>query len=141
MTITRDDILTSSGKYPERMKHPECTDEVKENALDLSIKINACLHELGEDDIVSSGFRTSLANAKTPGAAEHSQHMHGNAGDLTKHSIGVRLKKDYQEKKERSLLVRHDLYMEDPDYTITDSMDWTHLQRVPPKSGKRIFIP
>jgi hypothetical protein len=35
------------------------------------------------------------------------------------------------------LLVKHDLYIEDPRWTP----GWVHCQDVPPKSGKRVYIP
>jgi hypothetical protein len=134
-----EDILTSQGKYPDRASHRECTELVKENSEELAKRVNALL-----DDFfklwMSSGFRTSSSNASTPGAAPQSNHKKGVALDLM--TLGFFLKKDYQEnvKKgtpEKSLLVKHDLYLEDPEYT----KDWTHLQFIPPRSGNRVFIP
>ena len=37
----------------------------------------------------------------------------------------------------KELLAKHGLWMEDPRWTPC----WCHLQRVPPSSGKRIYIP
>lgn len=132
--FTANDIITSQGKYPARAKHPACTKEVVDNADDLTDRLNG----LFEDYLkacISSGFRTPESNAETPGAAAGSHHMRANASDIQ--TLGYFLKADYLKNKEKSLLVKHDLYLEDPEYT----KGWTHLQRVPPKSGKRIFIP
>jgi glycerol-3-phosphate dehydrogenase len=135
--ITERDILTSSGKYPGRAIHPECTDEVKSNAHDLAARISGLLMEIERKSRVNSGFRTSDVNAKTKGAAKKSHHMKANAADLEGDELAYYLLADYINKGEDSLLVRHDLYLEDPRYT----KNWTHIQRVPPKSGKRVFIP
>lgn len=132
--INSQDILTSQGKYPEREKHIECTVTVRDNSERLAKKVSALLEDFFKR-WVSSGFRTQSSNAKTKGAALLSRHMKGSAIDLL--NLGAYLKKDYLENKEKSLLVKHDLYLEDPDYTPT----WTHLQDDPPRSGKRVFIP
>ena len=134
MKITTQDILTSQGKYPARLMHEECTEEVQKNADELARRVTALLEDFFKNWI-SSGFRTSSANQKTPGASKKSNHMQACALDLS--TLGQYLKTDYKINKEKSLLVKHDLYLEDPDYTPT----WTHLQSLPPKSGKRVFIP
>lgn len=131
--ITPYDILTSSHKYPERMLWDECTQEVRENTHVLARRVTALLEDL-MPRMVSSGFRTTGSN-QDAGGAKKSNHMRGTALDLI--SIAHFLKKDYLANKENSLLVKHDLYLEDPDYTPS----WCHLQTTPPKSGKRIFIP
>lgn len=141
--LTLEDCLTSSGKYPERAKHKECTDQVKDNALELQTRVNACLYDLGiKNAKVGSGFRPSDVNKGTPGASANSHHMRGDAEDLEGQIIGKMLQADYEKQKkngtpEKSLLVKHDLYLEHPDYTLS----WSHLQKVPPKSGNRVFIP
>lgn len=138
MKITTQDILTSQGKYPARAMHTECTEEVQKNAEETARRVSALLEDYFKR-FLSSGFRTSLANAKTPGAALKSKHMQGLAVDLE--TLGHFLKNDYIVNKERSLLVKHDLYLEDPDCTHKDGRGWTHLQAVPPRSGKRVFKP
>lgn len=132
--FTQEDYFTSSGKYPERAKSPEITDHVRDNALDYTTKLNAVRHELGlKESKFSSGFRPSVVNKKVPNAAKKSKHMSGDAGD--------------EEDRDGSLaalymanlpiLEKHGLWMEDPRFT----KGWVHTQRIPPRSGKRVFIP
>jgi hypothetical protein len=141
--LTLDDYLTSSGKYPERAKHPECTDELKEKGLHLITKVNACLYEMGiRSSKVSSGFRPSEVNKKIKNAAKKSNHMDGDALDLEGQIIGKMLQADYLKHEkagttEKALLVKHGLYLEHPAYTPS----WTHLQDEAPRSGNRVFIP
>ena len=81
--ITLEDYLTSSGKYPERAKHPECTDELKDKALNLITRVNAFLIDVGiQDAKVSSGFRPSSVNKGIKNASRKSNHMDGDALDL-----------------------------------------------------------
>lgn len=134
MTIAPQDILTSQGKYSARATHPECTDKVKKNSKELAKRVSALLEDFFKQWL-SSGFRTQDANRATVGAAKLSNHMKGLALDLL--SLAHFLKKDFELNKEKSLLVKHDLYMEDPEYT----KEWCHLQSVAPKSGNRVFIP
>jgi hypothetical protein len=135
--ISQRDVLTSSGKYPGRAIHLECTDEVKANAEDLAKQVSGLLNELELRARVNSGFRPTVVNAKTKGASKKSNHMKGNAVDLEGDELASLLMADWLNNGDESLLVRYDLYLEDPRYT----RGWTHLQRIPPRSGKRIFIP
>ena len=70
--ITVDDVITSSGRYPERKESPELTDEVKSNIAGLVDKVNRLLTELkwNKNVSISSGFRPSNVNIKTKGAAK-----------------------------------------------------------------------
>lgn len=130
-TLTVDDIITSSGKYPERANSPECTDQVKQNVVELLKRVNPMLEALGwNDPKVSSGFRTSEAN-QAAGGDKASNHMLGKACDLY----------DPEDKWDllvtKTILIKFDLYKEDSNYTKS----WVHCQTTPTKSGNRIFIP
>lgn len=116
--ISLNDLITSSGKYNDRANSPECTQEVKDNAIALLEKVNALLEELGIDKVtVSSGFRTSEVNAATPGSAKKSLHMSGRAIDLVGHQV-------YDALEGRGdLLKKHGLWREDK----TGAPTWTHL--------------
>lgn len=131
-TISPLDILTSGGKYPEREKSDECTSEVRANAADLAERVSRLLDHLGVEPAISSGFRTTTANRKA-GGSRLSAHCEGRAVDLedSKGELSARLVAD------PDLLVRFDLYLENPFYTKT----WTHLQSRPTLSGRRIFTP
>lgn len=132
--ITLNDYITASGKYPERLKSPELTDEVKKNAQQLLDKVNALLKDLNLKDIkVSSGFRPSAVNANIKGAAKKSNHLIGNAIDL----LDPKNKLDELFMNNLKLLEKHGLYLEHPSKTNT----WSHLQQVPPASGNRVFMP
>ena len=81
--ITYEQYITASGKYPERLTHPELTEELKTNAIQLLSKVNAFLIELGLTNVsVSSGFRPTEVNAATKGSAKASLHCQCRAIDL-----------------------------------------------------------
>lgn len=75
------------------------------------------------------GFRTS--DSKT--GAKSSKHRDANAVDV--YDPGRKLAQWVNDHKDR--LAHHGLYCEDFRWTPT----WCHFQRVPPGSGKRIYIP
>jgi hypothetical protein len=84
---------------------------------------------------VASGWRPPEVNAATPGAAPNSLHMTGRAidiydpdGDLDEWLI--------TEAGQRTL-AEIGLWMEHPAAT----KGWSHLQTVPPRSGRRVFYP
>lgn len=135
--LTLKDAITSSGSYPDRESHPELTKEVISNLEALLPRINALLQELGiKSSRISSGFRPSQVNAATKGAAKKSNHMLGNAIDIIddkSQSLANRLNPE--------ILAKYNLYMEDKSATIGKATNWVHLQSVPPKSKKRIFLP
>ena len=137
MNITRNDVITASGAYPERANSPELTEEVKDNIDELIEKVNALLADLGVKSVkLSSGFRPSAVNAKIANAAKKSNHSIGKALDIMDDKNQSLAKKVTIE-----LLEKHDLYMEDPAYTKGKSTNWVHLQTPKTKSGKRVFIP
>lgn len=130
------DILTSSGRYPDREKSEECTGEVRVNAADLAERVTKLLNELEFNTTVTSGFRTQAANKSTNGA-KRSAHMMGKACDLfdpqgaIANAIMAKL----------PLLEKYDLYLENPQYTKTSSGGWVHLQTQKTRSGNRVFNP
>lgn len=118
--ITIKDLLTASGKYPSREKHPEVTKEVLDNAAKLLEKVNAFLNELGvEEAKVSSGFRPSSVNASTPGAAKRSLHMQGRAIDLEDPSGEL----DKLISSRDDLKKKYGLWQESPAHT----QNWAHI--------------
>lgn len=131
--ISRNDYITASGKYPERLKSKELTQEVLKNIDMLLAKVNALLKELGiTDSKVSSGFRPSSVNASIKNSAKRSLHMVGKAIDLESQELAIKLK----EKPE--LLDKYELWLENPQYTPS----WTHLD-IGTRSDRevRIFNP
>jgi hypothetical protein len=84
---------------------------------------------------VSSGWRPPGINAATPNAAPNSKHMTGQAcdiydpdGDLDDWLMGA---------TGQDTLIEIGLWMEHPAAT----KGWSHLQTIPPNSGKRVFYP
>jgi uncharacterized protein YcbK (DUF882 family) len=137
MSITRNDVITASGSYPERLKSKELTQEVTDNIDKLIIPVNNLLAELGIKSVkISSGFRPSAINAAVANAAKKSAHQSGEAVDIIDDK-GQSLAKKITLK----LLEKYDLYMEDPAYTIGKNTNWVHLSTRKTRSGKRIFIP
>lgn len=136
--ITLQEYLTSSNKYPARARSGEVTLEVIANAEKLLKAVNALLEDLKWDKPVSisSGFRTSAANAGIVNAAKKSAHMTGEAIDISDDKNQSLCKACTKE-----MLEKHGLYREDSDYTKGNNTNWTHLQIRPTKSGKRIFQP
>ena len=135
--LSLQDILTSSGRYPERLDSQELTEIVKANAEELKTRVNKALEYVGvlEAD-VSSGFRPSSVNSKVPNAATKSAHMSGEALDLVDDD-----KQTLCKLFTREVLEKFDLYLENSDYTKGKNSNWCHLQIRKTKSGKRIFTP
>lgn len=134
--ITLKDWVTASGKYPDREKSEELTEEVKKTAEAFLAVLNDFLEELtpGVEHKVSSGFRPSTVNSKLPNAAKKSLHMTGLACDLE--DPDNELDKLIQSKPE--LLDKYGLWLEHPDSTPK----WTHLDKGTRTQRKiRIFHP
>lgn len=134
--ITVDDILTSSGRYPERAKHIECTDEVKTNAAKLCDLVNSLLTEIKwtKDISISSGFRPSEVNAKVKGAAKKSAHQIGKACDVYQskdnNELGKLIRKIQDNKGKQGTLGKHGLMMESLESTIGQNSSWVHLDLI-----------
>jgi len=123
--ITLEQYLSSGGRYKDRAKSPECTQEVKDNAAKLISKVNLLLKELSITIVdISSGFRTSGANAATSNAAKKSLHMSGLAVDILDNA-NQDLAKLIVSKPE--LLEKYDLWIEDPQATKGKNTNWVHL--------------
>jgi hypothetical protein len=84
---------------------------------------------------VNSGWRPPSLNARLKGAAPRSKHMTGQAVDIGDDSGD--LGRLFASILGQRMLEEAALFMESPSKTPR----WVHFQTVPPKSGKRIFIP
>jgi hypothetical protein len=135
LMLTVDDIMTSSGKYPDRAKSPECTQEVKDNAVRLIVAINSLLEDMGITEVVvSSGFRTLAANMALTNSAKHSLHMAGMAVDIEDKDGSL---KTLIESKP-DLLHTYQVWMENPN----SCPGWCHLDiGIRADRALRIFIP
>ena len=134
--LTIDDIITSSGKYPDRAKH-QTAGVARINADILIKRVNAFLNELGwqQPVVVSSGFRTPEANAAA-GGAKRSLHQMGLAVDIAdpKQELGKAIRANGG-----ALLRKHGLFMEALEHSPT----WTHLDCSPMRQDRpnREFTP
>ena len=126
------DVLTSSGKHPEREKDPECTPSVRHKAADLAGRVEKLLNRLGIDAKATSGFRTKAANAATGGKPQ-SAHLTGEAVDLADPTgqLGNAIMAD------TSVLEWADVYIENPQVT----KGWIHITTRAPASKNRVFNP
>lgn len=133
--ITMEQYITANGKYPERLKHKELTQDIKDNATKLLEKINNLLKDLKIENVtVSSGWRPSDVNAKIPNAAKKSLHMSGMACDLSDRDG----KLDELIDKNDELLKKFKLWQEHPDATKS----WCHLDcKDRGKRDKNVFKP
>lgn len=113
------------------------TPEIEENLNILLTKLNKIRKVYGKPMTINSGLRDysqqlDLIKAGKSNAL-HSKHLVGQAADIADPS--GEFKKFVL--ANISLFENVGLYMEDFKYTPT----WVHCQSVPPKSGKRFFIP
>jgi len=84
MSLSVQDLLTSSGKYPDRAQSPELTTELRANAEDLIKRVNNLLAAIWRADVkISSGFRTAAANGALANSAKKSYHMTCKACDIS----------------------------------------------------------
>lgn len=107
--------------------------EVEANLNVLLERMNRVRAAWGKPMVVTSGLRSEADQARINPKASKSKHLLGQACDISdpkgelKAWINVNIK----------LMEEIDLWFEDFDHTP----NWIHFQSVPPRSGKRFFIP
>ena len=130
-------MITLEAFYMGRDKThaDELTPEIEANAQFTVDKVNEFLEVAGFKSVseVASGWRPSGINASTANAAKNSKHLSGQACDIRD---GDRTLASYCADN-LDALEQVGLWCEDFRWTP----NWVHFQTVPPKSGKRIFIP
>ena len=113
----------------------ELTDEIRANAQRTVDAANELLARAGRSDIhtVNSGWRPATVNEATANAASSSRHLTGQAVDLpdADRTLATWCADNLDVAAEIGL------WFEDFRWTPT----WVHCQIVPPKSGKRVYIP
>lgn len=125
--ITLDDYFHHADWYNER------TAQVDANAAVTVDLANALLDRFGQHRAVTSGWRPTAVNRNTPGAAQNSKHLTGQAVDLADPEGDL----DEWCYTAQDLLAEIGLWQEHPAST----KGWCHIQTVPPKSGNRVFYP
>jgi len=118
----------------------ELTDEIHVNVVETISKTNRLLERAGFQHVssVNSGWRPRAINEAVPNAAPMSPHLSGRAIDLPDpdRTLAAWCVNHLE------ILAQIGLWMEDPRWTYDASGDhWVHLQIVPPKSGRRVFVP
>lgn len=126
--LTLEDLLTSSGRYPDRANSPERNAQVDYNLEVLLNRVNGLLIRLGRNPKVSSGFRPSASNALAGGAPK-SGHLFGKAVDL------VDTDGTLDELITDELLTEFDLWREDPAKTV----GWCHLD-ITPRKNRTFYV-
>ena len=130
-------MITLQSYYKGRdiQNREELTDEIEENSAETVRRVNELLERSGFKSIekVNSGWRPQSINDATSNAAGHSKHLTGEACDLPDPDGSLR----GWAVDNLDVLADIGLWIEDPRWTPT----WLHVQTVPPKSGKRVFIP
>lgn len=96
-------------------------------------KVNELLDRYGKSVTMNSGYRSPEDQARINPKAPKSKHMECAAIDIGDKDHNFR----YFCLNNLHHLVELGLYMEDPSSTY----NWIHLQIIPPKSGRRIFLP
>lgn len=130
-------MITLSAYYMGRdLTHAEeLTEEIMAHAKITVERVNDLLARAGRSDIttVRSGWRPSGINDATQNSAAHSNHITGQACDLSDsdRTLATWCVDNLDD------LEQIGLWMEDPRWTPT----WLHVQIVPPKSGKLVYIP
>src|SRR3989304_1380665 len=116
----------------------EGTKTTQKNARRTVEQINRLLAVFEEDtgiirDACNSGWRPKSVNDATANASKNSKHLTAEAGDISDPDRALA----QWCVKNTAVMVECGLWAEDFRWTPT----WVHLQRIPPKSGKRIYIP
>ena len=120
--------------YFGRMSHATPpSDEIRENAEALLLRVNGLCAFMGIRPTVNSGWRTPAYNATVPNASPTSKHMTGQAIDLGDPDGSI----DQYLFDNQNVLETFKLWLEHPAST----RGWSHCQSVPPKSGNRVFFP
>jgi hypothetical protein len=115
-----------------RDKTDPLTDEQKANMQALLEALDKLREAFGKPMHISSGYRPASVN-KAVGGAKKSNHMLCLACDFKDPTGEI----DEFCLDNIKLLEELGLYLED----INSTPGWCHLQKVAPKSGRRIFIP
>lgn len=143
--ISVTDYFTGPGMVRRDEKYAaELTEEIQKNAEETVLRVNQLLAAMAAakvplvadpttGSLSHSGWRPPEVNAVTPGAAKASRHMTGQADDL--HDPRGYL--DAWCMANQKKLAEIGLWLESP----TATLGWCHVQTVPPKSGRRVFIP
>ena len=117
----------------DRSHAQDMTDALRENAMRTVERANTLLARAALPGLVTSGWRPHAINASIPNASPRSKHLSCEAIDLDDPDGAL----DAWCLVNLPLLEEIGLWLEHPDATP----GWCHLQVVPPRSGRRVFMP
>lgn len=116
--LTFDEYVSANGKYPERLTHPELTDDIKTNIRSFLVEVNLFFAELCIEPICTSGWRPDGVKGQI---VFKSQHELGSAVDISDNDGVIKAKI----LSNPQLLVKYDMWLEHPDFTP----NWCHLDK------------
>lgn len=143
--LTLDDYFTGPGRVRRDQCYAgDCTDEIRDAATETVRRVNLVLFAMAKDGVhlaadpetgslSHSGWRPPAVNAATRNAAPKSNHLKGKACDL----YDPKGLLDAWCMAHLDVLEGIGLWLEHPDSTA----GWSHVQTVPPRSGRRVFRP
>ena len=107
----------------------------RENLEDMAIVLNSFLTDYKYPVVINSGLRDMALQIKldAPNPPKKSCHLVGLAADI--HDESNKLLEYILSNLDRAKELR--LFFEHPNWTPT----WCHIQGIPPKSGRRFFVP
>jgi hypothetical protein len=126
--ITVEDVLTTCGKHPERMRW--VSPAIEQNAAETAKRVSALLLLFGESRTLTSGFRDPETNRKTKGSAPNSRHLTGQAADIDDWKGDLKA----WALKNPDAVANCGLWCEPLHLTAT----WLHVQTVPGPGGLRV---
>lgn len=141
MITLNDYFMGRREQYPL-----QCSTEIERNALMIVALSNDLMTQAETYGVrfevnprtgsfVSSGWRPATVNEVTPGAAVASKHITGQAIDI--YDPHGDLDEWLMTGEGQAALTALGIWIEHPAAT----KGWTHLQSVPPRSGRRTFYP
>lgn len=136
--LTVKDILTSSGKFPDRPKKwPPNAFQVG-NAGELAARLNRLQTSFGKQLKLSSGYRPKAINDQwlKKGGSPDSWHLDAAAADI-EDPKGILAKWVHDEE---GLVAHFGLWMEKTNRDNGKPRGWVHFQIYPPASGERFFV-
>lgn len=119
------------NKYP-------CDPEQVTNLNILLERMNKVRTAYAKAMTVNSGLRSNADQLRINPSAPRSNHLAGSACDIKDDANGTLW---FWCMANLQLLKDTGLWLEHGNYTHGSKGNWVHFQIVPPKSGKRIFIP
>lgn len=133
----RRDLTHGLALAPSVRRNAEITVDLVNTLLKRAVADGVTLDQASPrtGTLVSSGWRPPEINATTPNAAPNSKHITGQAIDI--YDPDGDLDEWLTSSTGQAALAEIGLWMEHPAAT----KGWSHLQTVPPKSGRRVFYP